>query len=181
MKWVWSRQEICSWWGDENHHEAWRLNDHWSACRFPVRLSLANSCSSSNRRLKKSVAVWYPGIVAEICALSLRNAANNCWCISAQRLMNPLLVVVFPKGLKFPLQVVRIPKKDVIQVFTTNRSNQSLNKWMWYWCMRDGLNFFDFKNFQVGLPSVIKKQHVVVWTEVVWSALTSNGCVEHTA
>jgi len=44
--------------------------------------------------------------------------------------MNPILVVVFPKGLQFPLQVVRIPKKDVIQIFTTNRSNQSLNEWM---------------------------------------------------
>ena len=44
--------------------------------------------------------------------------------------MNPILVVVLPKGLEFSLKVMRIPKKDVIQVFTTNRSNQSLNEGM---------------------------------------------------
>ena len=62
--------------------------------------------------------------------MSLRNTANNRRCISGQRLMNSILVVVFPIGFKFSLQVVRIPNEEMIQVFTTNRSNQSFNEGM---------------------------------------------------
>jgi len=62
--------------------------------------------------------------------MGLRNTTNNRRCLSSQRLMNPILVVAIPKGFKFSFQVVRIPNKEMIQVFTTNRSNQSLNEGM---------------------------------------------------
>jgi hypothetical protein len=62
--------------------------------------------------------------------LSLRCTVNHRWCFASQRLMNSILVVVLSKGLKFSLKVVSMPKKDVILVFTPNRSNQSFNEGM---------------------------------------------------
>jgi hypothetical protein len=54
--------------------------------------------------------------------------------------MNLILVVVLPKGLKFSLKVVCMPKKDVIQVCTPNRSNQSFNEGMLCRSVLDAFN-----------------------------------------
>ena len=70
---------------------------------------IAKSCGDWG--LKKTIAVWLPRIITGICVLSLRCTVNHRWCFASQRLMNPILVVVLSKGLKFLLKVVCIPKK----------------------------------------------------------------------
>jgi len=42
--------------------------------------------------------------------------------------MNPIQVVILPEVHKFSLKVLSIPEEDVIKVFTTNCSDQSLNE-----------------------------------------------------
>ncbi len=48
--------------------------------------------------------------------------------LAAQRLMGPILVVVAPEQRELSFKILRIPEQRVIEVFTTNRSDQSLNK-----------------------------------------------------
>jgi hypothetical protein len=44
--------------------------------------------------------------------------------------MNPSLVVVLPEVNEFPFKVQSIPEEDVVKVFTTNGSDESLNEGM---------------------------------------------------
>ncbi len=44
--------------------------------------------------------------------------------------VNAVPVVVLPKVHEFSLKVANIPKEGAVRVFTTNRSNQSLNEGM---------------------------------------------------
>jgi len=41
--------------------------------------------------------------------------------------MNPIPIVVLPEAHEFSLKVLSIPKEDVIKVFTTNGSDESLD------------------------------------------------------
>jgi len=65
--------------------------------------------------------------VAEFCGLGSRIAANNRWCFSGQRLMNPIPVVVLSELHKFLLKILGVPKKQVVKVFATYRPDQPLN------------------------------------------------------
>ena len=56
--------------------------------------------------------------------------ANFIGRVPIQRLMNTVLVVVEQERVEFSFKVRRIPKEGVVKVFTTNRSDQSLNKGM---------------------------------------------------
>jgi hypothetical protein len=40
--------------------------------------------------------------------------------------MNTVLVVVVHERIEFPFKVLNIPKEDVLKVFTTNRSDESI-------------------------------------------------------
>ena len=44
--------------------------------------------------------------------------------------MNPIPVVVLPEVHEFSLKVLSIPEEDVVKVFTTNGSDESLNEGM---------------------------------------------------
>jgi len=44
--------------------------------------------------------------------------------------MNPIVVVILLELYEFSLKVLSIPKEDVIKVFTTNGSDESLNEGM---------------------------------------------------
>jgi hypothetical protein len=66
-------------------------------------------------------------------------------------------VVILSELFQFPLQIADIPKEDVVKVFTTNRSDQSLNKGMRTRGIRDSLNLINVQNPQVGVPSVVQE------------------------
>ena len=83
--------------------------------------------------------------------------ANFIGRVPVQRLMNTVLVVVLYERVEFSLKILSIPKEGVVKVFTTNRSDQSLNKGMRKRCIRDGLNLINVQNPQVGLPSVVQE------------------------
>ena len=83
--------------------------------------------------------------------------ANFIGRVPIQRLMNTVLVVVVHERIEFSFKVLRIPKEDVVKVFTTNRPDQSLNKGMRTRCIRDGLDLINVQNPQVGLPSVVQE------------------------
>ncbi len=59
---------------------------------------------------------------------------------------NTVPVVVLSELHEFSIKVASIPKVDTVKVFTTNRSNQSLNEGMRQRCIRDGPNLIDAKN-----------------------------------
>jgi len=65
--------------------------------------------------------------------------ANFIGRVPIQRLMNTVLVVVAHERVEFSLKVLSIPKEGVVKVFTTNRSDQSLNKGMRARGIRDGV------------------------------------------
>ena len=74
-----------------------------------------------------------------------------------QRLVNTGMVVVLLEPGEFSFQVLRVPEEDAVKVFPPNGSNQSLYEGMRYRGIRDGLDFSDLENPQVGLPSVISE------------------------
>lgn len=52
--------------------------------------------------------------------------------------MNPIPVAVVPELHEFSLKVLSIPKWDVIEVFTTNGTDDSFNEGVRYRRIRDG-------------------------------------------
>jgi hypothetical protein len=70
--------------------------------------------------------VRYPGIVTGLCGSRARVTTNDRWGISVQRMMNPVPIVIALEVSEFSFKVVNIPEEDVIEVFTTNCSYQSL-------------------------------------------------------
>jgi hypothetical protein len=72
--------------------------------------------------------------------------ANFIGCVTVQGLMNTVLDVVLYERVEFSLKVLSIPKEGVVKVFTTNRSDQSLNKGMRTRGLRDGLNLINVQN-----------------------------------
>jgi len=83
--------------------------------------------------------------------------ANFIGRVSVQRLMNTVLVVVVHERVEFSFKILGIPEEDMVQEFTTNRSDQSLHKGMRTRGIRDGLDLINVQNPQVGLPSVVQE------------------------
>ena len=44
--------------------------------------------------------------------------------------MNPILVIVVLEAIKLALKVCGVPEQRLVQVFASNRSDGSLDKWM---------------------------------------------------
>ena len=72
-------------------------------------------------------------------------------------MMSLFSVVVVRKCDEFPFKIPGIPKENVIKVFATDRSDQSLNEWMRLRRIGDGLDLIDLKDAKIGFPSVISK------------------------
>ena len=81
---------------------------------------------------------------------------HHCFNIVTEEKGFPAAVLIRGlEGVEFSFKIQRIPKEDTVEVFTPDRSNQSLNEGMRNGDIRYGLNFPDLENPQVGLPSVI--------------------------
>ncbi len=81
--------------------------------------------------------------------------------------------------MKLALQIHRIPKEYLIKVFPTYNVDQSLDEWVRHWNIWDRLDFLDFENTKIGLPSVEKKQRIVIGAEILRNAHACDRLVEH--
>ena len=94
--------------------------------------------------------------------------------------MNSVLVVVLAKGLQFPFKVKLVPEEQIIQKLPTNRSYQPLYEWMRCRRVRDALDLFDLEDSQIGLPSVITEQGIIVGAQVFGNSFGSYSLVKQT-
>jgi hypothetical protein len=62
--------------------------------------------------------------------LRLSFTAYGSRCITIERLMHPMAVVVLPEILECSFNVLGVPEEGVIKVFAPYCSNQSLNEGM---------------------------------------------------
>ena len=95
--------------------------------------------------------------------------------------MNSILVVVIREASKLSSKISRVPKEDVIKVFATDCSDQSLDEWMRLRRIGDGLGLIDFKDPKIDFPLLVAKQRVVIGAEILGHTLFRNGAIEHAA
>jgi hypothetical protein len=69
--------------------------------------------------------------------------------------MNAVMVVIVPKLAELPLQTSRVPEQNMIEKLPPYSAYQPLNEGMRHRNFGDGLDFVNFKDTQVCLPSVI--------------------------
>ena len=72
-------------------------------------------------------------------------------------MMSPFSVVVVRESDEFTFKISDVPKEGMVQVFATDRSNQSLDEWMRLRRIGEGLDLIDFKDPKIGFPSVVSK------------------------
>ena len=72
-------------------------------------------------------------------------------------MMSPFSVVVVREFDEFPFKIPVVPKKDMVQIFATDRPNQSFNEWMRLRRIGDGLDLIDFKDPKISFPSLVSK------------------------
>ncbi len=60
--------------------------------------------------------------------------------------MDPNAIVIFLKGFYLPRQIRCIPEQQVIQIFSTNGSNQSFDEGMGHWYKGSSLDLLDARN-----------------------------------
>ncbi len=63
--------------------------------------------------------------------------ANFIGRVPVRRLMNTVLVVVVHERIEFSFKVLRIPKEEVVQEFSADRSCQPFDEGMRTGCIRD--------------------------------------------
>ena len=95
--------------------------------------------------------------------------------------MNSILVVVIREASKLSSKISRVPKEDVIKVFATDCSDQSLDEWMRLRRIGDGLDLIDLKDSKIRFPSLVAKQRVVIGAEILGNTLIRNDPIEHAA
>jgi hypothetical protein len=93
--------------------------------------------------------------------------------------MDTAIVVVVFEFFQFPLQVMRIPEKNKVQVFPANGPNEPLDKRRGDGHMRHGADGLDSQDVQIGLPTLKVEQAIMVQTEMDGKALTGNGVIEY--
>jgi hypothetical protein len=93
--------------------------------------------------------------------------------------MDAIFVVVDPEIFQFALQVDGVPDEHVIKELASNRADQSFHERMGHGNARDRLDLLDLQNAQVGRPTVVAKEWVVVGTQVPRSRLAGDDLAEH--
>ena len=92
--------------------------------------------------------------------------------------MNSISVVVIREASKLSSKISRVPKEDVIKVFATDCSDQSLDEWMRLRRIGDGLDLIDFKDPKIDFPLLVAKQRVVIGAEILGHTLSRNGAIK---
>ena len=95
--------------------------------------------------------------------------------------MSTVFVVVILKSVQLRLQIGRCPEQQLIQAFSSDRSNQSFHEGMGPWNIRNGFDLLDAQDSEVGLPLMKPVQRIMIRTEVFRKFRPSNGLFEHPA
>lgn len=89
--------------------------------------------------------------------------------------MHAVLVVIVHELGELPLEVRGAPKQNLVEIFAPDRSDQSFDEGMRDRGVRNRLDFFDTQYPQVGLPSLKRKQRIMIRAEVFWGTPPRNG------
>ena len=95
--------------------------------------------------------------------------------------MNTLEVIVVAKRQEFALEVNGVPKQDLVEEVSPDRSNEPLDKRVGNRNVGDGLEFLNIEHAKIGLPAMKLEQRVMVEAEVARDSLSGDGVVEHSA
>ena len=99
----------------------------------------------------------FPGVVVYRSRVRSTVTTDFSGRIAIERGMRARMIVIPLEVCKLSLEVSRVPEQSVVQKLTANGSDESLYEGMRYQGIRDGLDFPDPENPQVGLPSVISE------------------------
>lgn len=69
--------------------------------------------------------------------------------------------------MELPLEIARIPKQDVIEKLSPSSSNESFDERMGQRDVGHSLQFLDFEDSQIRLPSMKLKKWIVVAADTV--------------
>ncbi len=73
-----------------------------------------------------------------------------------------------------------IPERDMVQIFSPYRADQSFDKGMRQRNMRNSLHLRHFENPEIGDPLAVAEERVIVRAQVSWTPGSINDAVEHT-
>ena len=140
---------------------------------------MANSRSSGNGQVKQAVAMASPRVPIKSRLLQTGMAGFVVRRVAVQSLVHAQTVIVRLKESQLSLQILGIPKEQMIQVFASDRPDQPLYKRMRPGNMRHRLHRVHPENSEVGLPALGLEQRIVVKAEPDGQALAGNGLAEH--
>jgi len=95
--------------------------------------------------------------------------------------VNPVGIVVILKLPQLLLQIAPVPEKSLVLKLPPDGANELLDNGMGNQRMGNGFNFINFPNPQIGSPSVVAEQGVMIRAEMVRSSLPECGLIEHLA
>lgn len=86
--------------------------------------------------------------------------------------MNAVSVVIVPKGIQLPFQIGCRPKQNLIEILAPDGPDQPFDegmrdRYVWY-----RFNLLNTQYLQVGLPSVKRKQRIIIRAEISRDAPT---------
>ena len=71
-------------------------------------------------------------------------------------------IVIVLKRHQLSLQITSTPERNLIEVFSTNRADQSFDKWMQQRNVWHGLHLRHIENPEIGVPLAKQKQRIVM-------------------
>ena len=74
------------------------------------------------------------------------------------------VIVIILECFKLSLQIDRVPEQRLIKKLTANGPDQAFDEWVRDWGIGDGSDWFNLKNTEVRLPSVILEKWIVIRT-----------------
>ena len=92
-----------------------------------------------------------------------------------------IAVVVVLKIAQLRLQIRCTPEQHVVEKLATNRADQSLDKRMRQWNVRNRLDFLDLEHPEIGLPLVVPVQRITIRTQVFRKVAHPDRSLQHPA
>src|SRR3569833_2020458 len=95
--------------------------------------------------------------------------------------MHTPLVVVGSVSIQLSLQVETVPEEGLVEIFSPESSDESLDERMRARHERNRLDFLDVENAQIRSPTMKAGQRVVIGTEILGKRLSASRLVKHAA
>ena len=95
--------------------------------------------------------------------------------------MHTPLVVVGSESIQLSLQVETVPEEGLVEIFSPESSDESLDERMRARHERNRLDFLDVENAQIRSLTMKAEQRVVIGTEILGKRLSASRLVKHAA